>query len=345
MDWYDKTRQDRFIFEMVDPFDLDKSRGYLDNVIVDSCQITQGYYTDTRISAKLEVADHNYIDYSLIRIHHYVDNESFHEELGTFFVASRTRDENQTNKESFTLTSMLDRISDDVLTYNYVVAQNKTAHEVLKDLFEKFSVPYSLEPGINNKTYTSSTVYEVGSSVLSTIFDIASDAKLRIDVNGHGVAIVTNYVEPKSKTSVFDFNFQNGTINGEVSKSNNPFDAVNRVLVVSSQSDQSAIGYSDVDEASKIAYGKLGRRNVSVEQISDLSPFSNAGATEKAKTLMGDYEQDPAEYTFSGLYFPSNVGEVVTIALRNGEPVKAMVKNRDINLSAGMICDYTLKEV
>lgn len=345
MDWTDKTRKDRFVYEMVDPFDLDSSRGYLDNVVAGSPQITQGYYTDTRISASLEVADHNYVDYSLIRIHHYVDEENYHKELGTFFVASRSRTDNQTNKESFEMTSMLDRISDDVLTSNYTIAKNKTAQDVLKDLFNRYSVPYTIQSGSKNKTYTSTTVYEVGSSVLSTVFDISSDAGLRIDLDGHGRVLVSNYIEPKSKTPIFDFNFQNGSIIGEVTKTNNPFDATNRVLVVASQNDSKAMGYADVESSSKISYSRLGRRNTSVNQISNLSPFSNTGATNKAKSLIKDYEQDPAEYTFQGLYFPANVGDTVTIALRDGKQVKAMIKNRDFDLSSGMVCSYTLKEV
>lgn len=342
MDWTDKTRRDRFIFEMVDPFDLDSSRGYLKNVIEGSGRITQGYYTDTRVSATIEVADHNYVDYSLIRIHHYVDSmsENYHNELGTFFVSSRTEVDNQTNKETFNLTSMLDRISEDALPYNYVISKGKTAHEVLKDLFGKFNVAYSIASDASNKTYTSTVVYEVGSSVLSTILEIADEAKLRVDVNGHGVVTVSNYVTPSSKTPIFEFNKSNGTIVGPVTKTNNAFDAVNRVIVTSSKDDKTVVGYADVEDSSKIAYSKLGRRNASVEQISDLSPFTDQQAKNEAQKSIKDFDQDPSEYTFQGLYFPSNTGEAILI-----NDVKTMLQTRDINLSAGMVCDYTLKEV
>ena len=45
MDWLDKTRIDTFSYELVDPFNINSSRGYFEGVISDSPSLTFGYYT------------------------------------------------------------------------------------------------------------------------------------------------------------------------------------------------------------------------------------------------------------------------------------------------------------
>lgn len=362
--WEEKNRVDRFTFEMIDPFNLDISRGFLDNVIAGQSSITFGYDTDTRVSAKITAVNHNYIDYSLIRIHHYWDNSwgGFHEELGTFFVSSRSISSNHVNEETFSLTSMLDRISEDALPYNYPIPSGRTAHAVLKDLLDKFDVAYSLPSSLPNKAYTSTVMYEVGESVLSVIFDVASEANLRIDVNGHGTVIFSEYVPPSSKTSVFDFNDKNGTINGAISINNNPFESVNRVVVVSKNNDEEeAIGYYDVSNSSRVSFNNLGRRNTAVEHVDDLTNFSTDGARTRAKSLLSNYEQNPFEFSFNGIYAGLKPGDVVTvgypgkvivngmndylITADNYNYAKASIRNMELSLAPGMLCDYTCKEV
>ncbi len=344
MDWLDKTRIDRFTFEMIDPFNLDTSRGYLENVVSNSAKITWGYDTDTRVSGSLEAADHNYIYGSLIRMHHYVDEYNFHEELGTFFVSSTSKASQYTTKESFNLTSMLDRIAEDCFTKNFVVSANKTALDALRDIFGQYSVAYSISSNCNNKVYTEAVVYEVGENVLSTVFDIADFCNCDIDVNAHGVVEVKPYVSPSTKEPVFEFNDHNGTVNGEISKDNDPFGAVNRVIVVSEKDEKTVSGFADVSSSSKIAYSKLGRRNTSVESLNELNPFTDNAATNYAKGQIDQYEQDPSSFSFSGIYTNYQPGQVVTIGANN-EYFKAMIKNKSFNLEPGMLTSYTCEEV
>lgn len=344
MDWMDRSRIDRFTYEMIDPFNIDTSRGYLENVVSSSTMITHGYYTDTRVSAKITVADHNYIPYSLIRIHHYVDDENFHEELGTFFVSSISSSTEYVKEDTFNLVSMINRISDDVLPWNYSIGMNKSALNAIKDLFSKFGVSYSILAGCGDKVYSSAVVYGVGESVLSTIFELASFCGNRLGVNGHGTLTLSPYSVPSSKTPVFEFNDHNGTVIGAITKNNNPFDSVNRVVVSAEKNEQKVTGYADVDNASAIAYSKLGRRKAVIETVNELSPFNGSQASLKAKSLLASYEQDPAEYSFQGIYTNLNPGDVVTIGI-DGQYKKAMIKNKEFTLDPGMACSYTCKEV
>lgn len=346
MDWMDATRIDKFSFEMIDPFDLDESRGYLDNVKSGSATITKGYYTDTRVSAKLTAVNHNYIYGSLIRIHHFVDEYDYHNELGTFFVSSRSGNVNNANEENFTLTSMLDRIAEDSLPWNYSINVNQTSNAVLADLFNKFNVTYRLASGCPNYTYRTAKVFEVGENVLSTIFEIVGDAGARIDVDGHGVVVVSKYIAPSTVEPNFEFNTHNGTITGGITKTNNPFDAVNRVIVEATEDDSKVSGFSDIDNSSSISYNKLGRRKTETYSVDNLSPFTGSQATVKAKSLLSSYEQDPAEYSFNGVYIALETGKTAYISTDDDkEAHKAMLKSCDIPLTQGLVTKYTFKEV
>lgn len=345
MDWTDATRIDKFSFEMIDPFDLDESRGYLENVHNEGASITHGYYTNTRVSGTFTATNHNYIDGSLIRIRHYIDEWEYSNELGTFFVSSRSSSTQYAKEETFSLTSMLDRIAEDCLPWNYTISVGKSTTEVLTDLFQKFNVDYIFASGCPSYTYNTSKVYEVGENVLSTVFDICSQAGARLDVDGHGRVVVSKYVAPSSIEPVAEFNLHNGTISGPVSKDNNPFDVVNRTIVVASKEDQKVSGYSDIDNSSAISYNKLGRRNTEVYTVENLSPFTGSQATLKAQSLVNGYEQDPAEYNFDGIYRALQPGKTVYITLDDDIPHKCMLKSCDIPLEQGMVTSYTFKEV
>lgn len=344
MDWTDKTREDSFIFEMLDPFDIESSRGYLEGVVSGSPSLTFGYYTDTRISGSLESINSNYIDYSLIRIYHIVRNWGYKNELGTFFVSNKDGAHNQAYKRSFDLVSMLCRVSDDALPYNFVIQQGATAKETLLRLFSDYGMSCTIN-ATNDKQYSSSVVYEVGENVLSVMMDIANDANLRLELNGHGTVLVTNYQSPsKSQGSVFDFADDNGTISGDITETNDWFGTVNRVIVSSDQDEQTVSGFADRDSSSKVSYNNLGRRNAAVESVTDLTPFTNDGASSKASSLLGTYEEDPTEWTFEGIYIPYEIGSIVTLTLK-GVTRYAMIKNKTVKLQPGMLTGYTLKEV
>lgn len=345
IDWLDKTREDVFTYEMIDPFNLTAVRGYLDGVVNNSGSITYGYYTDTRVSGTLDTIESNYIDNSLIRIIHSVPKWGYQNNLGTFFVSNNHGAYNQAYKRSYDLVSMLCRVSDDALTNNFCIAAKSTGQAALKRLFSTFAISYVTNSPLNNKLYTQSVLYEVGSNALDTIMNIAIDSGLRLDVRGDGYVTVNNYEYPTtSNTPVFTFADYNGTINGDITVTNNPFDSVNRVIVTSDKNEKTVSGFADRASSSRVAYSKLGRRNTAVESITDLTPFTASTASTKAKSLLTTYEEDPTEYSFQGVYVPYLPGCNVIMSIRGNDKI-VMMTNKTVHLGPGMITDYTLREI
>lgn len=347
MDWLDKSRLDRFTFEMVDPNDINSSRGFIDGVITSECSIDFGYYTDTRVSATLKAVESNYIENSLIRIRHFVDDAGFSEELGTFFVKSidGSSDPGST-VDTFSLMSMMTRISDDKFVKNYSIAKNAYAKTLLAQLFKDFGCDCSMLASCGDKRYGDTKVYDYGQGVLSVAFDLCSDIGARMDVDGHGRIVVSPYVAPSSKTATASFTEDNGTVIGHISKSDDLYSTINRYGVVykDSEKDKQYQGYADVASTSKMSRGRRGRRVTEIETLNELSPASNRGATAQSKIKLAENDDRTVEYGFDSIYFPREMVDIANIEY-NGETNKCMLKSRTVKLSPGMPCTNTYKEV
>lgn len=341
--WLDKTREDRFVYEMIDPFNLSISRGYLHNIVSGSGKLTFGYETDTRVSGSFEAVDSGYEANSLIRIHHYVDAYDFHEELGTFFAKKDNENKNGILVENFTLTSMLSRVSDDSLFSNYPVNAGTSTKEVLSSLFSLFNMEYSIDSSCNNMLYPSSTIYTVGTGVLELLSNIASNQYSRLDVDGHGTILIKPILRHKNKP-ISERLFQNdGIILDSIKINDKKFDILNRILVTSTVDETTVYGYADMPATSPVSYARIGRRNTKQQNISDINPFTSAQASSIAKTEIKEYEREPDEYVFRSLYFPFTMGEVIELNFNNGTIAKGYMHSRTIDLSPGMICDNTLR--
>lgn len=351
MDWLDKTREDTFFYEMVDPFSLDASRGYLEGVISGSPSLTFGYDTDTRVSGSLEAIPKNYIDYSLIRIYHEVKEWGYTNELGTFFVSDRNGTYNyKTYKRNFNLSSMLCRVSDDALISNFCIPNGSSAKQMLINLLNTFNVPYTMESNVNDRVYTGAIVYEIGENALSTMLEIASEANLEINVNGHGITTITNSINPTATTTpVFYFADNDGSIDGDITETIDYFGVVNRVIVHSDKTENdnttTVSGFADRDANSIASYNKLGRRNTAVESITDLEPFTDQNATNQASSLLiNDNEDATREFSFDGVYIPNDTGSVISLMIEDQEHI-CTIKNKTVKLQPGMMTSYTVKEV
>lgn len=340
MDWKSTRRLDRFEYELVDPNDIDTSRGFLAGVV--SCSITLGYYTDTRAQASLEFVDGEYIENSLIRIHHYVDEWNYHNELGTFFVDEITPSfSNGANAYSVEMSSMLARVSEDYLPNNLAVPTRKSTNELLKELFNNYGVDYSFKTGIGS-TYNEPTVYEVGENVLSVMFEIADKGNCRLEVDGHGIVNVESYVSPsdRSQIDVIDETM----LFGEIVETSDFYSVPNRAIVHSKQNDTVVSGFADAPSSSPTARSRRGRRITKVYSVNDLKPFTNSQASAQAKRYLDNIDDVSTEIEVNSIYIPLIPGEVVNLVYA-GEEHNAMLKSRELSLEPGMPCRDTFKVV
>lgn len=335
MDWTSTMRIDRFAYEMVDPNDLDGSRGWLTGVT--KASLTFGYYTDTRVSGSLTAYDIEdaWIENSLIRIYHYVDDDEYVNELATMFVEDISRVfEHGVYRYDFTLKSMLWRLEDDVLTYNLTLAKNSYSQDALKKLFAECGATYSISDACSNYKYTNAVVYEVGTTILSNTFDVCDQMNARIDVDGHGTLTVKPYTAPSKLSAVDDVD--DTMIVGAVTKTDGFYSVANRTLVIYSDGSNTITGYADMDSTNEMAYGRRGKRVVDVYNLSDMTPANSSQATTLAKSYLAN-NKSTTTYSMQMLYYPLNTGELLNIRFDDDDH-KLMLQTRDLTVGTGMMC-------
>ena len=326
-----------FSFEMVDPFDLDASRGWMDGFV--SGHITQGYFTDTRYSAKLEFVNPGYIDGSLIRIYHH-DGETS-EEMGTFYVISHEPSfiDGQT-VESFELQSTLARVSENVYASHFAFS-DKTNLDALALALGREGFTYEILATCPVYNFRGTRVYEIGEDVLSVIFDIADVSGCRVDVDPHGVIEVIPS-DINSRTPVFEFADDNGTISGEVSAET--LETYNKAVVLYTSGNTEVCGSAELPSTHKRSYAQTGRKVAKVYRVTDLSPQTSAAAQKIAQQYLNLISDESRTYTFESVYVPGRAGDIYALTLQ-GVTRFVMLQSRDIPLSPGMKVKQTVREV
>lgn len=338
MDWTTSKREDAFVFEMLDPMSF-TSRGLLEGVLIDGSTVTQGYYTNERISGQLELDDSNLIENSLIRITHTAGD--WRNVLGTFYQAS--------DKSSYShgrysgpldLKSCINGIADDGLPGHWAINEGEWTKAATDNLLRQTMRPYRIESGANDRRVGSTTIYDVGETVLSILFDICSIGGNRLEAGSDGTMLITRYISPSEKTPVWVFSPNDGMVIGEIERTRNTYETAARSVVVGKSGDEEFFAQANVSSGSAASSSVRGRMVTTVHNESSLSSWVEAQS--KADAYLADDSAESIEYAFQSRYVPLVAGNVVTLNLDC--PHKCLVKNVDTDLQ-GMLLDITLKEV
>lgn len=342
MDWTNTKRRDRFVYEMVDPNNLEASRGYLEGVV--DATITHGYYTDTRTSGSMNAyaVKDQWVENSLIRIHHFVDEENYHNELCTCFVSEIEEGwSNSTDDFDITLKSMLWKLEDDALTSNLTLPKGSYSKAALQKVFGMCGASYTIAPDTVNHQYTAPVVYEAGTSLLSVCYQICDSMSARMDVNGHGTITINRYIAPSSRTEQGIIN--EDMIYGRITKMSNFYSMPNRALVVYTNGDKVITGYADLSSTNPMSFGRRGRRVVEVHQESDLNPANSSKASSKAREYL-DNNSSITTYEMNTLYIPVSAGDVYNIRFDETDH-KCMLQTRDLKIAQTITCSDTWRAV
>lgn len=344
IDWNDSARLDRLAFEQIDPNDLDSSRGWLDGAVRRGSSVTYAYYSDTRAGGQLEVADSNYVENSLVRVHHYVDAWGYHAELGTFFVAdSDLSYRHGAYFGTLYLKSRLAAMDDDRWTRHYSIARGRYAKAVLEAIFDEEGLSHRIAAGVRDYRYAAANVYEFGERVLTTAFEVCDKAQARLGVDGHGTVTVDPYVAPSARTPVWEYGPEN--VVGPVKVTTSALAVPGRVGVIHKTPDDAEItAYADVPASSPAARSRRGRRITEIVDLADMSPATYERAGQIARERIANATSEGAEYEFDALYSPRREGDAVELLL-GGERLRCMVKTLDVSLAPGLPTRVTLKGV
>jgi hypothetical protein len=307
--WKDPAYVPELKVQMVDPWNLEVSRGELSGIT--KVTTTDGYYSDTKVSGSIETIGDNYIAGSWLRI--IVDGEPV-ATFGAQFIKPTQAPEGA-KKKTYTLQSVLWMLDADINSNLVTIGQNTKCSTAIKSISKTVGKTVKFSPGWRDSLYQAAKVYERTDSYRKILADICSKANDQLSVDGYGRIDIAPYVEPSSKTSTWtlDVDDPKGIVLDPGYEDNDETgSAYNRTVVIASGSnDQTIVASSDAPASDPVSSAQRGWTRTQVHQVSDMQPFTQ----DQAQKLMNQYIPDDRSRgitrSCSCMYFPVKGGDVV----------------------------------
>lgn len=354
MDFTADGIQNSFTFELVDVNNLNASYGYLEGVTGGS--VTEGYYTDNRIAATIDLVGTRIASNQAVRIWHtaQLGDETYTHALGTFMVEKDAPTlEHGVYSGTVNLESMLAKFDDDLRCGDRGVGQEAIVPWFKSVVTNAFAVPY-VSPNLSTtKTFTS-WVWEHAKSVYWALSQAASAINARVDVDETGRITLMPYTAPSVKDSTF-------TIDGMVLApgfTNELGDIVNRCIVKYDQN-----GKDENDNDLPTLYGdaqvakthpwhpsKIGRWYTKEYSETEPSDPTASGIQKLAEHYLAENSGRTSKWEGSGLWVPYRVGEVGWVSYVDSDTgesksARMMIQQKEYNLDALMETKYIFDEL
>lgn len=345
IDWSRQDYDDEIRVQLVDPHNLDNIRGEMTDLILSNSSVSYGYYTDTRVSAKLSTYGNSYIDNSWIRIIH--KRGDVERELGTFVVQSRPSVESQYGHDIYTydLQSVLWTLSKDLCNGHFSIGAGAYSRDVFERICNTCGRSWIHKAGERNHRYSATKVYDVGDDYLSFLFDVCDTAENRLDVDGHGRITDEPSFSPAEITPTWTIDEGDPRtllLSDSITVSATNDLIAGRAIVIYTNNDTEIVATADRGSSSPYSSAQRGYMVASKYQVSDMSPATQARAQQLAKQYL-DETAETIQLQCKTLYFPCETGETMYL-IRNNEQKKYLIQSIELSLDT-MNQSLTLKEV
>jgi hypothetical protein len=341
--WRDAGHEPELKVYMIDPHNLEVNRGQL--IGVTKCTLTDGYYSDTKISGSLETIGDNYIGGSWLRI--MIDGE----EVATLGVQNLSDEQAPEGgvKRTYALQSVLWMLDADLAFSLYTIAKNTKAKTALAAIGKTCGKNVIFQGGSHDSLYTAAKVYERTDSYRAIMADICSKSGNELSVDGHGRLSVSGYVAPDKKEVSWELvpdDPRGVVLSPGYTDADATGEAYNRTIVVAanSKSDgQPIVAHSDAPASSPISSAYRGWTRAVIHDVSDMSPFNLSRANQLVNQYIADDRSLGITRTCKCMYFPIKSGEIVAW-VENGKKAKYLTQTIEADLAAWTV-SLTLKKI
>ncbi len=334
-DWTDQTLVHETRVQLLDPVSFEV-RGELSGIVATG-KLTLKYYGDTRatcsVTTSVEAGDSDGWDgTAAMRVWHWVGEWS--EVLFTGFVTACPWSEQAGRVETtYTLSSTMWAMGQQVVANAYTIGSGGKGLAALKAVFGRCGRAYTIKGGALDHDYSTATVYEGSKPWLSVAHDVANTCGDRLDVDGYGTVTVSKYVEPGSRTPRYEMATRDSgcPLFGELSGEDSRAEVPGRVVVISTEGDDTVVGTATVSASSKYHPGRRGYTLDLLVEESDLSPFTQEAADALAKRRLALNSAPSYSLNVSMLYRPLAPGDVLRVD-RDGSVGNWMVSTAVLDL-------------
>lgn len=345
--WADPAREDVLRAVQLAPNDLERELGDLPGLLADGATVTEGYYTDNRVSAKLSSLGER-DPYAWVRLVHECPGYGWREELGTFVVAEEDVTwEAGGAKHDYDLRSILWAISSDTQPGHFSIGTGATTSQVFDRICGIVGKQGVRLAGCGEHRYGQPVVYDVGSSYLKDLFDVADTASCRLGVDGHGRITLGPYVAPSRRDPDWVLDMADPScpvIDSGTKEEDTTGQATSRVVVTYKGKDVELSAGADVATSSPFSPARRGYTIAESKDLTDMSPETQDQAQREAEAALAANTSDKSrKRTCRCLYFPVHAGDVVEWR-QDGATVRYLAQEVERDISDWTV-SLTLKEV
>lgn len=369
MDWKNTGYPYDIGVNVVHQTNVNSKLGSLSGVQINGMTITENYYSDSRVQAKVKTVvkegeDDGYIDNARLRIILSIPSRSFFEELITGYVSDvdETHDKGYVQR-TYTVEGTIWGLLEHPMGDPVVIAPGAGLLDVWENLMMfQTKMQYSTD-GAQDHSFANTVLYEPGTKLSTILFEISSGYD-RMDVNGHGVVTLKKYTAPSRMTPMrtIDYNDIRGLAMTPLTKNSSKYEAPGRAVTTATvsreengQTKQEVIaGYYDAPSTHPTSIGVRGYLRGRVDSYNGTieKPTKQDLAAESQKNWNNNQDKG-IEWTGSTVFADYHAGEVCNLILpmgmdyltqRKASIVKVLVSQVTTNLDT-MVQDLTLKEV
>ena len=326
--------------------------GELEGVDLSSVQISEGYYTDTRVQAKLSYYDAERIRQAFIQIKASVPEWGYSTTLGTFLP---TNDDVSYSggalKTTLNLESMLYALDVQAMASPWVIKKGTNFNTFATQLLKTCNRPW-VNKSMTGYTYGSNVSYGVGTSYLSALYDGCSTSNNRLNVRGDGNVTIEPYILPSRRTPVFtlDLTDEKSITQDGVTRSSDYLSLPTDCVVYYNRDSENVTdvvkGYAS--NGGRYAFGQRGYIVTKVVSVSEEPTGGATALANKAKTLLAQSSVENVQWEVTTEFMPIHAGDVGYLQgmTRDISPYNTrqlvMVKNVELELNH-MTMKLTLK--
>lgn len=366
MDWENTGYSYNVDVLVVDQRDVELILGRLSGVQLEGLTITENYYSDSRIQAKVstivgEAESDGYIQNARLRVIMSVPLRAWSEELVTGYVSDIDLTyQSGYAKRTYTIEGTLWGLLNHKIGKNLAIASGTTLRKVITEqIMPQTRMQFSLS-NFQDHTFSSAIIYEAGTNLSTVLFETTSGYD-RANNDGHGRIVISKYTAPSNMTPTrtLDFHDSRGLLMAPLSYNDTSYSAPGRAIVTTTVSqdkgdgktEQVTIsGYYDAPTTDRTSIDQRGymiARSDSWNQSGDTP--SEQDLTKEAKKNWQEAQDKGIEWTVDTVFGDYHIGEVINLiaAASKSKTVsvhKVLISGVQTEL-ANLTQKLTLKEV
>lgn len=367
MNWNDTGYSYEIGVNIVNQHNVEDTLGSLTGVQITGMSITENYYSDSRVQAKIKTVvkegeTDGYIENARLRVILSIPDRLFFEELVTGYVSDidEVHDKGYIQK-TYTVEGTIWGLLDHLMADPVIIGTGAKMIDMWEQLMLfQTRMQYNTE-GAQDRSFEAAAMYEAGTSLATILFDISSGYS-RMSVNGHGVVTLRKYTPPSQMEAsrTLDYNDIRGLAITPLTKTSAKYNSPGRIVVTATVSRENNGEYTqevisghydspDSEPTSMAVRGYLTAKAESYSNTGSEPTVSDLNAL--AEAYWRTAQDKGVEWTGSTVFADYHAGEVINLAVPVGfgnssqnSIIKVLVSQVNTNLD-NMVQELTLKEV